>query len=64
MRVLRAAGLSKLGFAFGGMPPLRPPCSRALFAAMLFELEGSTMSLTLAESSETTTGSVAEVDAD
>ena len=36
MRVLRAAGL-KLGFAFGGMPLLRPPCSRALFAAMLFE---------------------------
>ena len=31
---------------------------------MLFELEGSTMSLTVAESSETTTGSVAEVDAD
>ena len=31
---------------------------------MLFELQGSTMSLTVAESSETTTGSVAEVDAD
>ena len=31
---------------------------------LLFELEGSTMSLTVAESSETTTGSVAEVDAD
>lgn len=31
---------------------------------MLFELEGSTISLMVAESSETTTGSVAEVDAD
>lgn len=44
------------------MPPLRPPCSRASFAAMLFELEGSTMSLTVAESSETRTGSVPEED--
>ena len=31
---------------------------------MLFELEGWTLSLTVAESSETTTGSVVEVDVD
>ena len=46
----------------------RPICGhhvcQASFAAMLFELEGSTISLAVAESSETTTGSVAEVDAD
>lgn len=60
---MRAAGL-KVGFSFGRTPHLWPPCCWASFAAMLFELEGSTISLTVAESSETTTGSVAEVDAD
>lgn len=59
IRVMRTTGL-KLGFAFGGTPSLRPPCCRASFAAMLFELEVSETS----ESSETTTGLVAEVDAD
>ena len=47
---MRAAGL-KLGFSFGRMPHLWPPCCQASFAAMLFELEGSTLSLTVAESS-------------
>ena len=37
IRVLRATGL-KLGFAFGGTPPLQPPCCPASFSAMLFEL--------------------------
>ena len=60
---MRAAGL-KLGFSFGRTPHLWPRCCRASFAAMLFELEGSTISLAVAESSEMTTGSVAEVDAD
>lgn len=60
---MRAAGL-KLGIAFRGTPPLRPPFCRALSAAMLFELEGSAILLTVAESSEMTTGLVAEVDAD
>ena len=50
IRVVRAAGL-KLGFSFGRTPHLWPPCCRASFAAMLFELEGSTLSLTVAESS-------------
>lgn len=60
---MRAAGL-KLGFSFGRTPHLWPPCCRTLFAAMLFELEDLTLSLTVAESSETTTGSVVEVDVD
>lgn len=60
---MRAAGL-KLGFSLGRTPHLWPPCCRASFAAMLFELEGSTLLLMVAESSQSTTGSVAEVDAD
>ena len=60
---MRAAGL-KLLFSFGRTPHFCPLCCQTLFAAMLFELEGSTISLAVAESSETTTGSVAEVDAD
>lgn len=60
---MRATGL-KLGFAFGGAPPLQPPCCPDSLSGILFELEGSAMLMTVAELSETTTGSVAEVDAD
>ena len=44
------------------MPPSRPLCCGASFAAMLFELAGPAASLLVGGSSETTTGVAAEVD--